>query len=394
MPFFCVPKQFNRAHDFCVLPYLYLGQQTKGERIMIFWDTGTEEADEWLWTEKYKRDDIFLIQSCYNMKWSRDLNFLLSKIMPTLPLDLVYYDKGKNRVRKKKLSGSFEPAQRNQILYWYECVNSKAYKKADKVFILNSLTFNSVADRKEAYTIFHGSDFLEFNPSNNSAGKELERYIARSCKKVFVATDWFRDRLKDKSSENGNAIEAETIGLPILEPLQSPKTDNKILYNHRLNVDKNALYLLDFPDDLKKRIIISAPKRPMAGKDSYDQKLEKVFAPGKQIFYNDAKRVDKYREILSTSGFGVSFAKFDTFGYATVEGLISGLCYFVLRNDYTAAGDFMLDELMCDTMDEMYRKIRYYTEHLNERVELVIRQQERLKRYMPELWLNNLVNKI
>ena len=87
-------------------------------------------------------------------------------------------------------------------------------------------------------------------------------------------------------------------------------------------------------------------------------------------------------------------AKQETFGYGVVEGLTYGLCYFAPRGGETCYKDYMLDELLYDTLDELYDKIRYYMEHKQERYDIVKEQQKRLEPYKVDNWLRNLIGEL
>lgn len=324
------------------------------------------------WTDKYQREDIFLIQSCYNMKWARDLNELLSKIFP-------------NTIQPEYGRG-FQDGRRNQFLYMHEAINKMRKTKINKVFVVNLVDnffwdYYTVVYAKKVYGIIHGSGFLKYHKAK-PRDREYELFLSKVCD-VFVSTEWFRNMIP---------YEATAIGLPIFGEQSEPRNDNRILSNHRIAPDKQTLEMLNFPKDIQDRLIISAPLRPGPGKESYVSKLEKVFKEDR-LLLNPPE--EKYKSLLQECGFGISMAIGDTFGYSVIEGIVNGLCYFTLKTEFTAYGEYMIDELMCENLNEMYEKIRYYTEHWDERVEVVKRQQQILfEKYDAENWVKNLLKHI
>ena len=153
-------------------------------------------------------------------------------------------------------------------------------------------------------------------------------------------------------------------------------------------VDRQPKLLIDFPKDLKKRIFISIPT---AVQSSYMSLLAREFG---ERFMNCNLKDELYIKNLLNSGFGVSLAKQETFGYGVVEGITYGLCYFAPRSGETCYKDYMLDELLYDTLEELYDKIGYYTENKQERYEIVKRQQKKLEPYKVDNWLNRLIGEL
>ena len=144
--------------------------------------------------------------------------------------------------------------------------------------------------------------------------------------------------------------------------------------------DKNIDMLLDLPEELKKKIIVTCP----SGQTTYVGKVKKEF---KRFYFKKPKEI--YLQILKESGFGLSFATHDNFGYSLMEGIYSGLTYFVHDNDCTTYREFVLDELRFKTIDELLEKYNYYCDNPKERIKVVKRQQEKVKKFQVESWVNN-----
>jgi hypothetical protein len=320
--------------------------------------------DEWRWIDKYKRDDIAVITSSFSLKWSRDLNTLLSKVFFTVPYS----------------TDTYVPSRALQHEY-----NSRMFKELrdrgiEKILYVNglddfSIDYFKAGFVKKMFGIVHGSNHLRYNPHPVTKLKEHEIYVSQFVT-LFSSTEWFSSQLPYKTIP---------VGLPIMETVREPRNSDQIIFNHRISVEKCPLKMLDFPSDLKEKLIISAPTIPQS---NFVGKLKDSFH--EQFVYcgtND----QLYRNNILRCGFGISLSNWDTFGYATIEGIHSGLCYFVPRNETTCYQDYMIDELLYDTIDELYEKLRYFMNHHEEKNDLVKKQQKILEKFLPENWLNNIM---
>ena len=329
-----------------------------------FIDTGDSEI------YGHKRDDIAYMPHLYNIRWSRKLNNVLRNVFYTPFLyDEPSYQVGKSN--KHEYIAKLLPKLRNENI--------------SKVFFANLLEdfdydFAKAGNVNEFYGILHSSNHLAQELHGSSKMKLYEDFIVSYAKKIFVATPYFQSQLPYKTT---------VIGLPIHDEFREPNVEsNQILYNHRLMADRQPKLLIDFPKDLKKNIFITIPN---AVQSPYMPLLSKEFG---ERFMNCNYSDGLYIKNLLNSGFGVSLAKQETFGYGVVEGITYGLCYFAPRSGETCYKDYMLDELLYETMDELYDKIRYYMENKQERYDLVKRQQKKLEPYKVDTWLENLIGEL
>ena len=319
-----------------------------------------------LFPESNIRTDIVLIPHLYNIKWSQDLHRILSQrlwcpIPPTFD--------------------SYLPSRTLQHRYIANLLPVLRSKNIKTVFYVNILEDFSpdifkAGFVKNIYGILHGTNFSKQEPGALESLQKYEIALSEMTTKIFTSTKWLASCIP---------YPVEPIGLPIDEEEKEPKSNNQILFNHRLAKEKDPLKLLELPKDLMKDVVITAPKFTPV----YVNKLRKKF---KRLHINAT--VKEYKSILDASGFGISFAKYDNFGYALCEGVMNGLLYFVPENETTAYAEMTIPEVRFSTMDDLVSKIRHYKNRPKERRELVKRSQEKISKFKKDAWLNNLLKKL
>lgn len=330
-----------------------------------FIDIGEDE-----YTQNYYQDDIAYMPHLYNIRWAQKLNNVLSKVFYS---PFLYTER------------SYQTGKSDKHEYIAKLLPKLRSGNMSKVFIGNLVEdfdydFAKAGNVNEFYGILHSSNYLSQELHGNSKMKLYEKFVVSYSKKVFVATPYFQSKVP---------YETTVIGLPIHDKFREPRVEfDQILFNHRLMADRQPTLLIDFPEDLKKRVFITIPN---AVQSPYMPLLSKEFG---ERFMNCNYSEGLYIKNLFNSGFGVSFAKQETFGYGVVEGLTYGLCYFAPRGGETCYKDYMLDELLYDTIEELYEKIRYYTTHKQERYDLVKEQQKKLEPYKVKNWVERLMGEI
>jgi len=326
------------------------------------------EDDQFSFAEKYERKDIIFVPHLYNVKWSRDLNAFLSKVFVSpSPFKEDTYLPG--RTEQHKLLATIIKEMRD--------------REIKKVFFANLIEdftpdIIKAGFAENIYGIVHGSNFSKYEPGNSKKLREYEKVVAELATKVFVATKWFSDLLP---------YETIAMGLPIFEKKLSSRNSNIILFNHRLVKEKNPQKLFELPKEIKNRIVITCPFQPFS---SFPEKFKEEF----DVRYNPEISDGQYRQFLYTCGFGLSLSDYDNFGYAVIEGMVSGLCYFVPNNNTTAYKEYVIDELRYNSMGDLIEKINYYTANTDKKNEIVLKQQNTLEKFFAENWIQNLYKEI
>jgi hypothetical protein len=330
---------------------------------------GTSD-EKFSYIDKYYREDIAFIPHLFDIRWARKMNELLSKVFYT---PFSFEEK------------SYQTGKTDKHEYLAKLLPKLRSKEITKVFFTNILEdfdydLSRAGNVSEFYGMLRGSHHLPHEPGRNTKIQKYEEFISSMATKIFVATEWFQDQVPYKT---------HVVGLPLYDEFLQPKsTSNLIIYNHRLASEKNPTKLFDFPEDLKKNIIISIPFLPQS---SYVKDFKKQFDTR---FMNCDGNDARYKQNLLNSGFGVSLAEHETFGNGVIEGIVHGLCYFAPKNDSTCYQEYMIPELLYETIDELYEKIRFYMKNPELRIEVVLAQQKVLEKYTIENWLERLMGEL
>jgi hypothetical protein len=313
------------------------------------------------------RKDIVYVPHIYDIGWAVTTNNFL-KEMFYCPVEFEY--------------DSYLPGRSLEHKYLAELFPRMRKDAKEKVFFFNALEdftqdIIKAGFAKKLYGLLHGTNFSEVEYGGNKKLQDFERSIMGMFKKIFVGSEMMRLTVP---------YETEILGIPIFQEPLTPSESSGIIYNHRLAKNKNPQFLLDLPKAIQDRVVISTPKATL----QYFPLYKPVF---KDRFHFQPKR-EKYMELLHGSGIGLSFATNDTFGVSVVEGIMSGLFYLCPVNDTTSYKYIIHKEMLFSSFEECVYKIEYYSEHINERKEIVREAQKMLEPYYYKNWYNSLIEKI
>ena len=277
--------------------------------------------------------DIALIPHFFNHKWAIDLNKTLSKIF-FVPEKYMDYFEGRYNFKED----SYLPGKSQLHQYISELLPILRNQKINKVFYTNILDDYSADLQNAGFVKSFGGILHATNHQDLAIGQQkklisYENSIMKMSKQTIVASELMKNQVP---------YDVDVMGLPVHMKLEYPSVSKKILFSHRLMKDKNIDMLLELPEELKEKIIVTCP----SGSTTYVGKVQKVF---KRFYFKKPKEI--YLQLIKESGFGLSFAKHDNFGYSLMEGIYSGLTYFVHDNDCTTYREFVLDELRFKTID-------------------------------------------
>ena len=316
-------------------------------------------------------NDVALIPHFFNHKWSTDLNSTLSKIF-FVPDK--YKDFFSDEYNFKE--DSYLPGKSQLHKYISELLPILRSKKISKVFYTNILDDYSADLQNAGFVKSFGGILHATNHQDLAIGQQkklidYENSIMKMSKQTIVASELMKNQVP---------YDVDVMGLPVHMKIEYPSIRKKILFSHRLMKDKNIDMLLDLPGNLKDKTIVTCP----SGATTYVGKVQREF---KNFYFK--KQVDVYLELLKECGFGLSFAKHDNFGYSLMEGIYSGLTYFVHDNDCTTYREFVLDDLRFKSIDELLEKYNYYCNNPRERIQIVKKQQEKVKKFQVDIWVDN-----
>ena len=315
--------------------------------------------------------DIALIPHFFNHKWAIDLNKTLSEIF-FVPYKYMDYFEGRYNFKED----SYLPGKSQLHKYISELLPILRAQKIEKVFYTNILDDYSADLQNAGFVKSFGGILHATNHQDLAIGQQkklidYENSIMKMSKQTIVAS---------KLMKNQVPYNVDVMGLPVHMDFTYPSVNKDVLFSHRLMKDKNIDMLLDLPEKLKKKIIVTCP----SGSTTYVGKVQKQF---KRFYFKKPKEI--YLQLLKESGFGLSFATHDNFGYSLMEGIYSGLTYFVHDNDCTTYREFVLDELRFKTIDELLEKYNYYSDNTRERIKIVKKQQEKVKKFQVKSWVEN-----
>jgi glycosyltransferase involved in cell wall biosynthesis len=316
-------------------------------------------------------EDIALIPHFFNHKWATDLNLTLSDIF-FVPDKYMDYFTGCYQFNEN----SYLPGKSQLHKYISELLPVLRTQKIEKVFYTNILDDYSADLQNAGFVKSFGGILHATNHQDLAIGQQkklidYENAIMKMSKQTIVASELMKNQVP---------YDVDVMGLPVHMEFKYPSLQKDILFSHRLMKDKNIDMLLELPDKLKEKIIVTCP----SGSTTYVGKVKKEF---KEFYFKKPKEI--YIKLLNESGFGLSFATHDNFGYSLMEGIYSGLTYLVHDNDCTTYREFVLDELRFKTIDELVEKYTYYCNNPEERVKIVKKQQKKVKKFQVESWVDN-----
>ena len=325
---------------------------------------------------KSKRDDILFIPHLYEIRWARTISTFMKDYFYCPIPNLQFYPYMQCRSETLKMIANILPQIRNNT-------------KIDKVFFFNlgddyNIELIRAGGIQKVYGILHSSSFMEHEFRTDNREQLHEKSVVESTDMIFVPSS----TIITKDIYIKNRFEA--IGLPILEERCSvdiiKNKKNFIIFNHRLNLNKNPEFLLSLPKKLKDRTIISIP----SGHTTYIGQVKKEFTR----FYLQPTE-QEYSEFLLQSSYGFVASFKDCFPTSVIESIMNGILYFCLDNDKIGIKSYLPSECIFKNIDEFMEKIYYYDSHSEERVDLVIRTQNIfLDFFEKNIWIQNLINKI
>lgn len=284
-------------------------------------------------------------------------------------------------------------------------------KKAENIehdgyFFVNTqdYIYSDMKLSKPIYGVIHGSRMLDFESGNTMLSKEelriaKERELVRFKDIDFAFT--VSQSLKDSLTSLGVTCEMQPCGSPIfVDPYyENDKREFKILWGHRLTKQKNPSALFKFPEEWRRRMIISTPLAFSAAYSKQLKENENIM----EINRDNGKEETylKYREYLKVAKYGISFSHYESFGNAVSEGLISGVCYLCPNHPNVPFAEFVHPEALYDgslltdenkLIAKIIELIEKFEANESLRLETIAYARERLERYYSHNWLNNIVN--
>ena len=319
---------------------------------------------------------IAFIPHFFNHKWAVELNQVLSKIF-FVPDNYYNFFTGKYEFGED----SYLPGKSQLHKYISDLLPELRANEITKVFYCNILDDFSFDIQNAGFVnnfggILHATNHQDLAIGQKKKFIDYENSIMAMSKQTIVGSELMKNQVP---------YDVDVLGLPVHMNIQEPNINDKILFSHRLMKDKNVDMLLELPKHIKDKITVTCP----SGQTTYIGQVQKEF---KNFHFKQPAEI--YIKLLNESGFGLSFATHDNFGMSLMEGIFSGLTYLVHDNDTTTYREFVIDELRFKTTDEFLEKYENLCSNSDLRIQLVKKQQERVKKYQVDTWVENLKNNL
>lgn len=280
-------------------------------------------------------EDYILVPHFYRLNWAREMSsFLASSKGFVFKGDLKFghYKKAAGLRNAYLDSLLTEPKHR----FWQ--------KKKDLFFVnLNDFIFyERMHDLKNEYNIYgfmRGSRFFDSEPGNGSVGSDVSALQKQEVEALalvdglFLGSKAFHSFLLAQNPSI-DKVKTKIIGIPIFrEPcflnkspnekrsVQIHKEKNLIIWNHRLQKQKNPWMLFLFGANIRKNIAICTPEALSAAYSKEMKSNEKVF---RYILRDNGGKRNNYIDILKKSEYVLSTSEHETWGNSVIEAVMEG----------------------------------------------------------------------
>ena len=355
-----------------------------------------------------------LIPHFYRLNWAKQMSRFLasSSGFEFLGSDLEF--------------GTYSKAAKLRDQYLDYLLENRSTLKGRTLFFVNLNDYIFYKNRKklkDAFKIFgfmRGSRFFDGEPGNASFKKEdlldLQRQEAEALAgidKLFIASKAFSRFLLEKIPQLKN-IKLKVTGLPIFIPpcycgknpvqvrnMRRSKTNNLILWNHRLQKQKNPWVLFELEAYIKEHIAICTPEALSA---AYSKEMKEHEAIFHTIIRDNGRKRENYLKVLEQAEFVLSTGQHETWGNSMIEGIMSGATPFAPDGDLCSYKELFPDEFLYPqklleknknniARDENMIK---FTSLISEFIqqdhleELILLQNNLWCRYNPQSWLETI----
>lgn len=314
------------------------------------------------------RNDITLVPHCYDLRWARETNRLLGEHV-NCPVKMKETGYLKGRLITHQYIGR---------LLEYIRKKDKGQNKMIFTNLMEDFSFDFVktTEVKDFYGFFVCSNYIDMVGSDERI-KLWESAVANVCKKVFVLTEFHAKAVPFRN--------VAVVGLPNTFKIQPPRLGKRIIYNHRLQSDKLMYEAFKLDEDVKRNLVFTVPK----WSQNHLEKFKKVFP-----VYTKPNEAE-YQKIMSQGSFGVTWCSHELFGVSIVECIASGMLMFVPAT-FAGYSDYTVKECQFTSPEDLSAKYRYYMkpENKEERIDVILRCQELIKKYQADTWIKTILNEI
>jgi hypothetical protein len=235
--------------------------------------------------------------------------------------------------------GNYSKAKKLRNEYLNFLLEKKSKLKGRTLFFVNLNDYIFFEKRRELRDVFNiygfmrGSRFFDSEPGNNIFSKDslsniqqVEASGLEEADKVFFGSKAFANFLSGKVAKLCEE-KINVVGIPIfMEPKLNNKKEKKlILWNHRLQRQKNPWVLFSLEKMVKENLSICSPEALSAAYSKEMKEHENIF---RNIIRDNGKKRQNYLNELKRAEFVLSTSEHETWGNSMIEGIMNGAVPF------------------------------------------------------------------
>ena len=268
-------------------------------------------------------DKYILVPHFYRLNWAREMSIFLNQSSKFEFLD------------KDLIFGNYSKAKKLRNEYLNFLLEKKSKLKGGTLFFVNLNDYIFFEKRKQLRDVFNiygfmrGSRFFDSEPGNNIFSKDslsdvqqIEASGLEEVDKIFFGSKAFANFLSSKVAKLSEE-KINVVGIPIfIEPKFNNKKEKKlVLWNHRLQKQKNPWVLFYLEKMVKENLSICSPEALSAAYSKEMKEHESVF---KNIIRDNGGKRQAYLQELNRAEFVFSTSEHETWGNSMIEGIMNG----------------------------------------------------------------------
>lgn len=282
--------------------------------------------------------DYILIPHFYRLNWAKEMSEFLrtSSGFEYLGKDFQY--------------GNYSKAGKLRDEYLSYLAENHSQIQGRTLFFVNLNDYIYSPRRKELREKFkivgfmRGSRYFDGEPGNVLFAKNslanmqlLESEALAEVDTLYLGSESFKSFLFGKIP-GLNTNTTKVVGIPIfqapyylgksdsqIQEFKKQKQKNLILWNHRLQKQKNPWVLFELEDFVKKNISVCTPEALSAAYSKEMKEHESIF---NKIVRDNGKRRQIYLNELKLAEFVLSTSEHETWGNSMIEGVMNGAVPF------------------------------------------------------------------
>ena len=272
-------------------------------------------------------NEYILIPHFYRLNWAREMSEFLknSERFQYLGKDLVF--------------GNYSKAGKLRDQYLNYLIENKSALDGRTLFFVNLndyIYFNKRRELRDSFKIYgfmRGSRFFDGEPGNCSFSRQEILNMQKNeadglmeVDKLFIGSHSFANFLCEKIPSI-YPKKINVVGIPIfIEPkFDNIKEPKSILWNHRLQKQKNPWVLFSLEKMVKENLSICTPEALSA---AYSKEMKEHEAVFKNIIRDNGKKRQAYLNELKRTEFVLSTSEHETWGNSMIEGIMNGAVPF------------------------------------------------------------------